>query len=153
MVAVTLQQADKGDTTTLDLTLYEAGKAVAELAVREAKQRPDEQPKVNVEGIEELVAYRGYHSGAVLERVKGNQVRSYIPERQQKGLRNREGKAGQQQAVYASRRRARGNYGKSLLKRRGELVERSFAHCYNTGGMRRISAQLLNAREISLPGR
>ena len=31
----------------------------------------------------------------------------------------------------------RGNYGKSLLKRRRELVERSFAHCYDTGGMRR----------------
>jgi hypothetical protein len=30
-----------------------------------------------------------------------------------------------------------GDYGKSLLKRRGELVERSFAHCYETGGMRR----------------
>jgi hypothetical protein len=30
-----------------------------------------------------------------------------------------------------------GNYGISLLKRRGELVERSFAHCYDTGGMRR----------------
>jgi hypothetical protein len=31
----------------------------------------------------------------------------------------------------------RGSYGKSLLRRRGELVERSFAHCYETGGMRR----------------
>ena len=31
----------------------------------------------------------------------------------------------------------RGEYGKSLLRRRGELVERSFAHCYETGGMRR----------------
>jgi len=31
----------------------------------------------------------------------------------------------------------RGDYGKSLLRRRGELVERSFAHCYDTGGMRR----------------
>jgi hypothetical protein len=31
----------------------------------------------------------------------------------------------------------RGGYGKSLLRRRGELVERSFAHCYETGGMRR----------------
>jgi len=31
----------------------------------------------------------------------------------------------------------RGEYGKSLLRRRGELVERSFAHCYDTGGMRR----------------
>ncbi len=26
---------------------------------------------------------------------------------------------------------------KSLLRRRGELVERSFAHCYETGAMRR----------------
>ena len=137
VVAVTLQEADKGDTTTLDLTLSEAGVAVAELAVREATQRPDEKSKVNVEGIEELVADKGYHSGAVLERVKGNQVRSYIPERQQKGRRNWEGKAGQQQAVYANRRRVQGNYGKSLLRRRGELVERSFAHCYDTGGMRR----------------
>jgi transposase len=84
-----------------------------------------------------MVADKGYHSGALLERVKGNQVRSYIPERQQKGRRNWEGKAGQQQAVYANRRRVQGNYGKSLLRRRGELVERSFAHCYDTGGMRR----------------
>ena len=39
--------------------------------------------------------------------------------------------------MYANRRRVRGSYGKSLLRRRGELVERSFAHCYETGGMRR----------------
>jgi hypothetical protein len=31
----------------------------------------------------------------------------------------------------------RGEYGKSLLRRRGELIERSFAHCYETGGIRR----------------
>jgi hypothetical protein len=30
-----------------------------------------------------------------------------------------------------------GGYGKSSLRRRGGLVERSFAHCYETGGMRR----------------
>jgi len=39
--------------------------------------------------------------------------------------------------VYQNRRRVRGEYGKQLLRRRGELVERSFAHCYDTGGMRR----------------
>ena len=39
--------------------------------------------------------------------------------------------------MYANRRRVRGEYGKSLLRRRGELVERSFAHRYETGGMRR----------------
>lgn len=137
VVAVTLQEADKGDTTTLDVTLCEAGEAVAELAVREVEVHPDAPPKVNVEGIEEVVADKGYHSGAVMERVKGYQVRSYIPERRQKGRRNWEGKDGQQQAVYQNRRRVQGNYGKSLLRRRGELVERSFAHCYDTGGMRR----------------
>jgi hypothetical protein len=47
------------------------------------------------------------------------------------------GKQAEQQAVYANRRRVRGEYGKVLLRRRGELVERSFAHCYETGGMRR----------------
>ena len=39
--------------------------------------------------------------------------------------------------MYANRRRVRGRHGKHLLKRRGELIERSFAHCYETGGMRR----------------
>jgi transposase len=137
VLAVTLQEADKGDTATLDVTLCEAGEAVAELAFREAELHPDEKPQVNVEGIEEVVADKGYHSGAALERVQNYQVRSYIPERQQKGRRNWEGKSGQQQAVYANRRRVQGNYGKSLLRRRGEFVERSFAHCYDTGGMRR----------------
>jgi transposase len=137
VVAVTLQGADQGDTTTLDETLSEAGMAVAEQVGREAKLRPDEAPKVNVGGIEELVADKGYHSGAVLQRAKSYEVRTYIPEKKQKGQRNWTGKQAEQQAVYANRRRVRGEYGKSLLRRRGELVERSFAHCYETGGMRR----------------
>ena len=137
VVAVTLQGADQGDTTTLDITLSEAGLAVAEQIGREAEQRPEDKPKVNVNGIEEVVADKGYHSGAVLERVKGDKVRSYIPEKQQKGRRKWQGKRAEQQAVYQNRRRVQGEYGKSLLRRRGELVERSFAHCYDTGGMRR----------------
>jgi Transposase DDE domain len=92
---------------------------------------------VNVNGIEELVTDKGYHSGAVVQRVKNYEVRSYIPEKQQKGRRNWQGKAEEQRAVYANRRRVRSSYGKSLLRRRGEMVERSFAHCYETGGMRR----------------
>jgi hypothetical protein len=69
--------------------------------------------------------------------VKSYGVRSYIPEKRQKGKRHWQGKAEEQQAVYENRRRVRGDYGKRLLKRRGELVERSFAHCYETGGLRR----------------
>jgi hypothetical protein len=56
------------------------------------------------------------------------EVHSYIPEKQQKGQRNWRGKAEEQQAVYQNRRKVQGEYGKSLLRRRGELVERSFAH-------------------------
>ena len=40
--------------------------------------------------------------------------------------------------MYANRRRIRGERGKRLLRQRGEKVERSFAHCYETGGMRRV---------------
>jgi transposase len=137
VLAVTLQGADQGDTTSLDTTLSEAGIAVAEQIGREAERRPEDEPKVNLNGIEELVADKGYHSGAVVERVKSSEVRSYIPEKQQKGRRKWQGKRAQQQAVYQNRRRVRGEYGKSLLRRRGELVERCFAHCYDTGGMRR----------------
>jgi transposase len=137
VVVVTLQGADQGDTTTLEETLSHAGVAVAELVGREVELRPEDTPKVNVKGIEELVADKGYHSGAVVKRVKSYEVRSYISEKQQRGRRNWRGQVEEQQAVYQNRRRVRGRYGKSLLRRRGELVERSFAHCYETGGMRR----------------
>jgi transposase len=137
VLAVTLQGADMGDTATLDETLCEAGMAVAELAEREAELRPDHSPKVSVHGIGELVTDKGYHSGAVVLRVKSYDVRSYIPEKKQKGRRHWHDKVEQQRAVYRNRQRVRGSYGKSLLRRRGELVERSFAHCYETGGMRR----------------
>src|SRR3974390_601633 len=137
VLAVTLQAADKGDTTTLDETLGEAGMAVAEQVGGEAEVRPDDPPKVNLAGIEETETDKGYHSGAVVKRMKAYGLRSYIPEKKQKGRRNWTGKAAEQQAVYANRRRVRGEHGKSLLRRRGELVERSFAHCYETGGMRR----------------
>src|SRR5450755_1302004 len=139
VVAVTLQAADLGDTTTVDETLADAGLAVADLVDREAELHPEEEPKVNVAGIEELVADKGYHSGEALEQFKELEVRTYIPEKKQPGKRHWKGKKGQQQAVYQNRQRVRGGYGKKLLRRRGEFVERTFAHCYETGGMRRCT--------------
>jgi len=139
VVAVTLQGADLGDTTTIKETLAEAAIAVAELVEREADLHPEAEPKVNVNGIEEVVADKGYHSGAVLEEIKEKEVRTYIPEKKQTGKRHWKGKEKEQQAVYQNRQRVRGDYGKSLLRRRGEFVERSFAHCYQTGAMRRCT--------------
>jgi len=42
VVAVTLQAADMGDTTTMDATLIEAGMAVAELVVEQAGSHSEE---------------------------------------------------------------------------------------------------------------
>src|SRR5438094_10069923 len=69
--------------------------------------------------------------------MKESGVRTYISEKKQTGKRHWIGKQDQQLAVYANRQRVSGNYGKSLLRKRGELIERSFAHCYDTGAMRR----------------
>jgi len=94
-------------------------------------------------GIAWRVADKGYHSNAVLKdpcpeprRERERDIRTYISE-PDRGRRNWEGKLVEREAVYGNRRRIRGARGKRLMRRRGELVERSFAHCYDTGGMRR----------------
>src|SRR5256712_9691917 len=71
IVAVTLQGADKGDTSTLEETLCEAGMAVAEQGGGEGELRPDAAAKVDVAGNEGTGADKGYHSGGVVERMEG----------------------------------------------------------------------------------
>jgi transposase len=137
VVAVTLQEADLGDTTTVQETLAEAGTTVAELIDREAHTRPTEKPQVNLGGVEEVVADKGYHSGPVLQAMQAAGVRTYIPEKKQAGKRHWVGKAEEREVVYANRRRLERPKGKRLLRKCGELIERTFAHCYDTGGMRR----------------
>jgi len=122
LLAVTLQPADEGDTTTIDNTLKEAQQAARE---------------INERGVEEAVADKGYHSDAVLKGIEQKGTRSYIPE-PERGRRRWEGKAAEKKRVYDNRRRVRGERGKRLQKLRSELTERSFAHLYETGGMRRV---------------
>jgi transposase len=122
LLAITLQPASDGDTSTIHRTLAEAQSATVE---------------INERGVQELVADKGYHSGAVLKDLHEQGVRTYIPE-PDRGFRNWEGKAVEQKQTYANRRRVRGNRGRQLQKRRSELTERSFAHMYETGGMRRL---------------
>lgn len=134
VVAVTLQGADQGDTTTYGETLTEAGTQIAEVA--ETVNSEEAGEVVNPEGPAELVTDKGYHSNEVLKDLKEVGVRSYVPE-PDRGRRNWDGKPVEQAAVYGNRRRIRGVRGKRLLKQRGEKLERTFAHMYETGGMRR----------------
>jgi transposase len=132
VVAATLQGADQGDTTTLGRTVAEAGEQIATVLAH-----PEAGEQVNPQDLEEVVADKGYHSNATQTELREFEVRSYISEPKCQGRRKWIGKSAKQAAVYGNRRRIGGTRGKRLLRRRGELVERSFAHLYETGGMRR----------------
>ena len=62
--------------------------------------------------------------------------RSYISE-PMRGRQDWEDEPLERDAVYANRRRKKGVRGQRLMRRRGEMLERSFAHVLETGGMRR----------------
>ncbi len=134
VVAVTLQGDNQGDTTSYVETLAQAGEQIA--AAAEAVNSEQAGELVNPEGPAEVVTDKGYHSNEVLKDLKEVGVRSYIPE-PDRGRRKWTGKQAEQGAVYGNRRRIRGVRGKRLLKQRGEKLERSFAHLFETGGMRR----------------
>jgi transposase len=131
VLAVTLQPADRGDTTSIEQTLQRVDQnLVAVMEDEKACQELSEQV------LREVVADKGYHSNAVLKDQREREIRTYISE-PDRGRRHWEDKLEEREAVYGNRRRIRGDRGKRLMRRRGELVERSFAHCYDTGGMRR----------------
>jgi transposase len=131
VVGVTLQPADAGDTATGRETVCEAGEQIAAVAGEE------KGAGVNPEGPKEVVLDKGYHSNEVLAELADWKVRSYCSE-PERGRRRWAGKKAEQAAVYANRRRIRGARGKRLMRQRGEKLERSFAHLYETGGMRRV---------------
>ena len=62
--------------------------------------------------------------------------RTYIAE-PQRGRQKWPGQQAERDAVYANRRRKNGRRGRALMRLRGELIERPFAHAFETGGMRR----------------
>jgi transposase len=132
VLAVTLQPAAAGDTNTLHETLTQCGEHIREVAA----DIDNDAVQMNPEGPAELVLDKGYHSNDVLVILKEVEVRSYCSE-PDRGRRKWKGKQEEKAAVYQNRRRIRGERGKRLLRQRGERVERSFAHMYETGGMRR----------------
>jgi len=131
VLAVTLQGADLGDTTTIVETVIAASENL-----REVSDDPAVEEKLHENWMSEVVADKGYHSNASMTDLEEMGIRSYIAE-PGRGRRDWSDEPHAQQPVYANRRRIRGARGKRLMRKRGELIERSFAHGYETGGMRR----------------
>ena len=123
---MTVQGADLGDTTT-----------IGDTTVAAADQIEDAQAEVDEpQAFTALVADKGYHSNEVMVDLQVVGIRSYIAE-PDRGRRKWAQAPEAQAPVYANRRRIRGPRGKRLMRRRGERIERSCAHAYETGGMRR----------------
>jgi transposase len=135
VVAVTLQPADRGDCQSLEVTLEEAQGVLSDVLADESAGEG-----LSPEVLAEVVADKGYHSNAVLVGRAALGIRTYISE-PKRGRRNWRGKSAEKKAVYSNRRRIRSRRGKQLMRLRGERVERSFAHCYETGGLRRTHLQ------------
>lgn len=126
IVAVTLQGADVGDTTSLYTTVNAAVEQL--LAV--------DPPGDSRRRLENLVADKGYHSNETMTELCALGIRTYVSE-PDRGRRHWAEAPDAQRPVYHNRRRIRRRRGKQLLRRRGELLERPNAHLYETGGMRR----------------
>ena len=122
LLAVTLRGADEGDTTTIFETVDEADALALEL---------------ELDVLSEVVADKGYHSDGVMVGLQARGIRSYVSE-PDRGRRRWKGKHEVRDLVYGNRRRIRGERGRRLHRKRAEVAERSFAHMYDTGGMRRL---------------
>jgi len=122
LIAVTLHGADVGDTTSVLATTLTAAE---QLAVVQASP-----PTA-------LVGDRGYHSNDTLLTLQALGLRAYLVE-PDRGRRCWRDAPEAQGPVYGNRRRVSGARGRRLMRRRGEYVERTFAHVYDTGGLRRL---------------
>ena len=127
IVAAPIHPADKGDTTTLDPTLEAAARNLTDLGLAPTSGDPCD-----------LVTDKGYHSRAILKRHDGDVWKTRIAEpAPPNGYLRWHGDEAAQKAVYANRSRLKSAVGRKAMRKRGEMVERSFAHVLDRGGMRR----------------
>ena len=127
IVAAPIHPADQGDTNTLESTLDAAVQNLASVALAPTCEHPCD-----------LVADKGYHSRGILKQLDGDVWKSRISEpKPANGIWRWHGDEAAQTAVYANRSRLKSAVGRRAMRKRGEMVERSFAHVLDRGGMRR----------------
>lgn len=139
IVSVTVQTADTGDTTSQGPTLDAAAANLSAVLADEASRKAvyPENPECAEEVVlREVVEDKGYHSDAVLRELDGRGVMSYVSV-PKGGVRDWSGKEEARVRYEVNGMRVAGERGKGLLKKRGEICERGFAHLCDVGGTRR----------------
>ena len=162
LVGVVVHPADQSDMGTIAETLNVAQENLRELSDSKTAEREDDNnapPGASVSGgttggIQSVVADKGYSKAEVLRQLKESGFRTYIPERRQKGTRKWTNKGGRKTAAafYENRARVGRKKGKALQRKRGELVERTFAHICETGAARRTCLRADTHRQARLRG-
>src|SRR5208337_2637318 len=85
-----------------------------------------------------VAADKGYHAREPLKALESGVWKTRIAEPEPaKGYLRWHGDDAARKAVYANRARLKSGIGRETMRRRGELVERSFTHVLDRGGMRR----------------
>jgi len=134
IVVATMNPADQSDHETSAKTIAEVAGMLEGLELR-------------AEGFT-VVADKGYHSEAVIAGCAMLEVKTCIAEPEIRGKRRWSDKPEVARRSFSqNRRRIRSAHGKRLLRRRGEMVERSFAHMLETGGLRRTHLRGLENNE------
>jgi transposase len=134
ILAVNVCDAAVGDTGTVIDTIVQATENLR--AVLDDARVSDKLDQEQI--VSEVVNDKGYHSKQIMSDLKLMNIRSYTSEPRRKDNYDWNGDEQARAATHANRRRIKGERGKRLLRQRGELIERSFAHCYETGAMRRL---------------
>ena len=127
IIAAEIHPADEGDTTTLEKTLK---------AAKNNLEKTTPAPPA-ADDPAELIADKGYHSRDVLKELDDGPWKTRIAEPKRNGCNRWHGDDEARRAVYNNRTRISSGIAKAIGKKRTELVERSFAHTLDRGGMRR----------------
>lgn len=166
VLAAEIYAADTGDTSTITPSLEKARANVDAATTSETRAAPrgsdddrdppsaaptngpGDGPSSNEGGAEkgstrrviEVVADKGYHKVELLRDLAQARYRTYISVPKKNGPYRwvDKGRLYTQQAYQNNRARVTRDKGKALLRRRGELLERPFAHACDTGGLRRV---------------
>ncbi len=128
ILAAEVHPLDKGDTKTLEKSL--------EVTNKNLKKTTNTPPCEDDPA--DLVADKGYHSREIIKELNDSPWKTRIAEPKAKGLYSWKGDHEARSAVYNNRKRTSSGIGKYVSRLRTEIVERSFQHILDRGGMRRV---------------
>ena len=133
-----------------ELIAFDRKRQGRKTANKDWQSTTDEEGAPSIDEPFALVADKGYHSRNVLKDLP-DACTSRISEPAHKGRLRWHGDTAAREAVYGNKNRIRSGTGKALMRARGEKVERSFAHCLDRGGMRRVHLRgLANVEKRSI---